>query len=103
MNVFGENMPERLVIDTSMSYEAGLVGISGDESHPYNGKKITRIEFNKNVKSVPSVKVLGVSVPGAGRGDAHVAETTASHIRVHYWLDAGTKLTYNLKVWLSDE
>ncbi|BAG02072.1 unknown protein [Microcystis aeruginosa NIES-843] len=37
-----------------------------------------------------------------GPGDAHTNDTELPDIGVHYWLDAGTRLKYILKVWVED-
>jgi len=105
-------MSERLAIDSSINHEAKWVGKKGDDDFPYDAKKISRIEFNRSVSPIPLAELGDVSlpfiaktkasIPGSGHGDAKVAETTSSNVRVHYWLDAGTKLTYNLKVWVID-
>ncbi|MDB9519123.1 hypothetical protein PN466_19440 [Roseofilum reptotaenium CS-1145] len=105
-------MSERLAIDSSINYEAKWVGKKGDDDFSYNAKKISRIEFNKSVSAIPLAELGDVSlpliaktkasIPGSGHGDAKVAETTSSNVRVHYWLDPGTKLTYSLKVWVID-
>ncbi|ELS48560.1 hypothetical protein C789_1608 [Microcystis aeruginosa FACHB-905 = DIANCHI905] len=39
---------------------------------------------------------------GIGRGDAHTNNTELPDVGVHYWLDAGTRLKYILKVWVED-
>ncbi|MBP0028176.1 hypothetical protein [Roseofilum sp. Guam] len=90
-------MSESLAINTSMTYEAKLVGKKGDDDFPCNGK-ISKIELNKTVSAISITKLD----PGVGRGDAKYTQKNSSTVGVHYWLDPGTKLTYNLKVWVRD-
>ncbi|MDJ1174753.1 hypothetical protein [Roseofilum capinflatum] len=83
-----------------MTYEAKLVGKKGDDDFPCNGK-ISRIDFNKSVSAIPLTEGR-VAIPGVGRGDAKYTQKNSSTVGVHYWLEPGTKLTYSLKVWVSD-
>ena len=95
-------MAERLAVDASRTYESGILGKRGDDKFPCNGTRITRVEFHKEVSS-KSIDVPGPwDLPGTGRGDAHTNDTELPDIGVHYWLDAGTRLHYVLKVWVED-
>ncbi len=91
-------MTERLAVDVSQNYETGFLGRRGDDRFPCNGARITRVEFHKDI----SKHRITPWDDGIGRGDAHTTDTELPDIGVHYWLDAGTKLTYSLKVWVED-
>ncbi len=94
-------MAERLGLDVSRTYESGVLGKRGDDKFPIQAGRIVRVEFHKEVKSIP-IKTGLFSVPGMGRGDAYTNDTDLPDVGVHYWLDAGTKLVYHLKVWIDD-
>lgn len=99
-------MTERLAVDVSLTYEAEAIGKRGDDLHPCNGTKIARVQFDKQVSSRPAGRIPtpfgSIDIPGLRRGDAHTTDTDLPDIGVHYWLDAGTKLSYQLKVWVED-
>lgn len=91
-------MSERLAVDVSQTYETGFLGKQGDDKFPCNGVKITRVEFHKEI----SKHRITPFDDGIGRGDAHTTDTALPDVGIHYWLDAGTKLHYVLKVWVED-
>jgi hypothetical protein len=87
-------MAERLAVDVSRTYETEWLGKRGDDKFPCTGAKITRVEFHKEVGPHGYLKI--------SRGDAHTNDTELPDIGVHYWLEAGTKLHYVLRVWVED-
>ena len=91
-------MAERLAVDISRIYETGWLGKKGDDTFPCTGSQITRVEFHKEV----SKKDINRFVPGLGQGNVYTSDTQLPDIGVHYWLDAGTRLKYILKVWVED-
>lgn len=88
-------MTERLAIDVTMTKETGILGTRGDDKFPVTGKRITKIEFTKDIKGVGP---LGTG----GHGDAYPDDTELPDVNVHYWADLYTKITYTLKVWVED-
>ena len=87
-------MPERLALDVSRTYISGWLGKRGNDRFPCTGSRIVRVEFNKEVSAA--------DFPSLGHGDAYTIDTDLPDVGVHYWIDAGTKLVYHLKVWVED-
>lgn len=83
-------MNERLAIDVKVTRETGLFGKRADDRYSVTGKRITRLEFNKEITGT------------VGRGDAFPVDTELPDVVVHYWLDMFSKITYTLKVWVED-
>lgn len=55
--------------------------------------------FVKNLKET----YYGIGqLPGIRRDDAYTNDADLPDVGVHYWLDAGTRLKYTLKVWVED-
>ena len=92
-------MAEVLAIDVTREHKTGVLGTKGDDKFPCQGKKITRVEFDKKVSAI-DISVLGIPIPGTGQGNAFTSDTELPDVAVHYWADAGTKLEYSLKVWI---
>ncbi|MEI6705777.1 MAG: hypothetical protein WCK96_01445 [Methylococcales bacterium] len=88
-------MAERLAVDVCVDKETEVLGSRWDDKYPCDGKRITRIEFNKAIKNT-SRWGLG------GRGDAYPDDTTLPDVNVHCWADMYTKVSYCLKVWVED-
>lgn len=87
-------LSECLAVDATKNYSAGLLGARGDDNYPMNGRVITRVEFNRSVDCNDRLCI-------GGHGDAYISKQDSESIKVHFWYDAFTKLTYHLKVWVN--
>ena len=76
---------ECLEIDVQKGYSGGIFGHKGDDHYPMNGKNITHLDFQVNVK---------------GHAAAHITKQDSTEVVVHYWYDAFSGVSYTLKVWV---
>ncbi len=78
---------ECLYLEKKVEHSRGLFGGKGDDPFPMNGKTITRIEFN------PST---------SGSGNATITKQDSESVVVHWWLDAFSKVSYTLRIWVKE-
>ncbi len=89
-------MAEILVIDSSRTYNTGLIGTKSDDHYPVGGRKIARIEFNRKIEANGPFGI-------GGHGDAYVQSQDSNEVVVHYWADFATNVSYTLRVWVVAE
>jgi len=90
-NLLSKKVTEVICLEETREFKTNYLGVKERTTFVCSKGNVSRHGFSAEVSKNGDI--------GLGKGAARVESIKNNKITVYHWMDAGTKLKYNLKVW----